>query len=1441
MKNYFFQTFKTTANHFVTFLFLTWLLMANAQAQITSVNKWLVEPPTVSAGMPATYSGVSVASPATNYHPYAYVVQLKGAGAGPWAITDPLPPYFVMTGCHYFIDSSATSYPCTSQTGGTASTGLVTTPVPSSVLTMVVDGQFTIDSTNTTQINTAQTQIGTGTQNSNTVSTPINYSGLNYNLELIKTAVATSAFGAPITYTLAIKNTSTAPVNFGNWVNIFDRLTNVSSISMTVLIGGFNCTTTLGSSCVTGIPSMGSTTIGANQGYDVFSASGLTGGMLLANGIMTISYTVTPTTTASCTPTIPTLSNQGYLNLTGVGNNFPDIVGTDNQSTVATSITGMIADPTCIPEGVGPNYTYPASPLVVTKTATVVPSTTYDVNYTVTITNTSASPVTFKYGDSVHAQTPVTTSFDVTYLSGSVSAGGSSFTGVSPAGVGSSPQTIMAGNAAQTLAAGATDTYAYTVHYKDYCHQRADDLRIDNNFTASIASYFDVSSNTWVYTGNAVGTATVVIPTTANNNCSVTTGKTVTPSGYSAPITFGNSMGTYTVTWSNPSSQTLFAAKVVDTLTVSDALYGVVPVDYSGLSCTAGGGAVTFNPPAPSGTVSPTYATRLTQGTPLINLQGVTFAPGSTLSCTYTLTAKTPTDATHCQSAGAPKLINFLYSDPDPAFNQNFNPLFPSSYANYTAHDMTTADSATVIPKLLPLCLDFSVNKDADRTVVLPGDPVNWTISAYNNAPLGGGPVPLNGGASMFTLTDLINPALGAISSHVCSPITSGTINACTQGLATSFGTPLTEIVTGVLPHTTVTETFQTIVPINAPLGSITNKVQFTPSAGTYIKGGGAVIESGKTVVIAWPTLGKVFSPAAITSGQPVNLIFTVTNLGYTPAVNGLGFTDTLNGLVVAGAIASNTCGGTAPVATVGSNVISWTGGALALGQASCTFTVPVTQSNYAQCPATLRNVGSSTVASASNITNVTQLDASGVNAQLSVECGKNISLLKVCKVAGDGVAIGAPFTFDAGGNTVTVPAGPAPKGYCQVVVSQGFPTGVPVIVKENINNNVFTVTAISATPAASQTSVDLAQATIGVTLGAGVSEVTFTNKRTKGFIEICKKVSGLPYGSYTFTVNGAGSYTVPANACLPPIEVDAGVVSITETSVGPFVISACDTFPAAQCTVNSNQHSVDVNVVGGDVSTQTVVNITNSPCDNKNKNCNKVEGLLKICKAASPRSGVMAGTPFAFTVSTPVGSGTIPITVKAGSCMPVAKLRIGLPITVTENNANNAYTATAIAVEPAANQTSIDLPRATTSVIVGVGVTEVTFSNKRNQGFIEICKSVRGSLSQTGSYTFTVNGSNPVTVPVNACSRPIAVNAGTATIQETTAGHFYISGCQTFPDAMCVINGVKAVTVDVAGGDISTQTVVNIVNSPISPPCTNCEANDSTTVLSRARAKKLK
>jgi len=97
---------------------------------------------------------------------------------------------------------------------------------------------------------------------------------------------------------------------------------------------------------------------------------------------------------------------------------------------------------------------------------------------------------------------------------------------------------------------------------------------------------------------------------------------------------------------------------------------------------------------------------------------------------------------------------------------------------------------------------------------------------------------------------------------------------------------------------------------------------------------------------------------------------------------------------------------------------------------------------------------------------------------------------LKICKVAGSGVAVGTKFSFSVdGGAAISVPAGPG-AGYCVIAGQPSFGTHTVV----EASSSTTHVSAISVQPAGRSVSTSTATRTAKVTIGGGVTEVTFTN-----------------------------------------------------------------------------------------------------------------------------------------------------------------------------------------------------------------------------------------------------------------------------------------------------------------------------------------------------------
>ena len=221
-------------------------------------------------------------------------------------------------------------------------------------------------------------------------------------------------------------------------------------------------------------------------------------------------------------------------------------------------------------------------------------------------------------------------------------------------------------------------------------------------------------------------------------------------------------------------------------------------------------------------------------------------------------------------------------------------------------------------------------------------------------------------------------------------------------------------------------------------------------------------------------------------------------------------------------------------------------------------------------------------------------------------KCG----IIKGCKVAGFGVPVGTPFTFTHSdpysSGTETLLAGPAPGGYCKH--GDPLPIGTTMVIKETPIPAGLSVSNITVTPASQLVSMNLSAGTVTVKVGPGVTEVTYVDHSLKGgYLEICKKglAAAAPMtGNFAFTIQGVmGTVVVPVGYCSPPIEVPAGPVTITETTMPGIQLASCTSFPASSgpCQV-TGPWTVKVNVAPGGISTQTIVTITNKPAGTKPK-----------------------------------------------------------------------------------------------------------------------------------------------------------------------------------------------------------------------------------------------
>lgn len=595
----------------------------------------------------------------------------------------------------------------------------------------------------------------------------------------------------------------------------------------------------------------------------------------------------------------------------------------------------------------------------------------------------------------------------------------------------------------------------------------------------------------------------------------------------------------------------------------------------------------------------------------------------------------------------------------------------------------------------------------------------------------------------------------------------------------------------------------------------------------------------------------QVGSSATLGTGtQFVGNIFALASITMNTGASVTGGSYALNGAVTLDSNAATACSGTLQVCKVaGSGVVAGTN--FAFSVAGTPVTVPAGPPPGGSCsaalvvpalPATIIE----TIPSGTNLASVSTLPGAGLllssdlaagTATVAVNPGGDTiatfvntvppppttGFLQICKIAGNGVAVGTNFTFNVAGTPVTVAAGPASPGSCaapltlpagQVLIAETLPTGTAM-------------TAVSTLPSAGLlVTSDLAAGTATVTVIAGAQTIaTFTDAVAPptGFLQICKVAgTGIVEGT-NFTFSAAGTpVTVPAGpapggSCGALLELPAGPATIAETLPIGIQLTNVSTSPSG-LLVSSDLAAgqATVTIAGGG---QTVVTFQNARIPVP------PTGFLQICKVAG--AGVVVGTNFVFMVAgTPV---TVPAGPPPGGACSAAVVEPAGSVPITETLLSGTV-LTAVTTLPSGLLVSSDLPAGTATVTVqNGGQTIVTFVDTippvpPTTGFLQICKVAGAGIAVGTNFTFSVAGT-PVTVPAGpapggSCSAALVEPAGSVVIQEALPTGTGLTAVTSLPAGSLVssnlVAGSATVMVTVGGQTIATflDTVIPVLPS---------------------------
>ena len=448
---------------------------------------------------------------------------------------------------------------------------------------------------------------------------------------------------------------------------------------------------------------------------------------------------------------------------------------------------------------------------------------------------------------------------------------------------------------------------------------------------------------------------------------------------------------------------------------------------------------------------------------------------------------------------------------------------------------------------------------------------------------------------------------------------------------------------------------------------------------------------------------------------------------------------------------------------------------------------------------------------------------------------------ITVCK------SIAGTFRFTVNGKALALHA------QCAAVTAKA---GVNHVTETSAPASYRNLASISVSPKAARVSSSLRTATVTVKLAAhGAATVRFVNAKVvtqvvtrsagsapraaTGTIEICKFAYGfyVPGSgtSWPFTYTG-GSTSVPMGECTSPLTVDAGTVTIAEGDVHPYVVSAVTVFPPyALAATTLGTYGAPGTSSGGATVTVSAgqdveVNVWNQV----------LYSAFKLCKVLANNQGSLAGSTFNYSYTwtltppaavlgaTPImsgGSASVTAVANPGSvCTPGIQAPAGAVITAWETGNIPDVSVSNVAIFPAGYNAGSGSGTAVFSVPTDGSVSTATFTNEP-LGYVEVCKYFEETPWGGANYnanrtaTFSVNGGPSFLVAGGACSAPIQVPAGTATVSESIGNGFYLYNVSTFSATDVfgtrLLSGatVNPASVVVPYGGVGNETVVTFTN----------------------------
>ncbi|MGZ5569752.1 MAG: DUF7933 domain-containing protein, partial [Usitatibacter sp.] len=514
-------------------------------------------------------------------------------------------------------------------------------------------------------------------------------------------------------------------------------------------------------------------------------------------------------------------------------------------------------------------------------------------------------------------------------------------------------------------------------------------------------------------------------------------------------------------------------------------------------------------------------------------------------------------------------------------------------------------------------------------TVTAPGTPTLTKLSAPD-------PIGVNRNATLtFTITNKATATAGMAFTDTfpANVIYQGTVsNGCAGTLTNNLGGALVAGTSVGIRETAIGLGAGATCTIVVNISSATPGAYNNANANITGLAGGLVANVNDTLNVVGPTLTKTIGPSPAIVSTPSTLTFTITNGAGSPQQQPLAFTDTLPaGLVVASAPVATQCNGTV-TAVVASNTITFAGGNLAAGQASCTISVDVTSAavgTYTNAPGNMSGLSAGMTNSANaSVTFYSIPVLTKAFAPTSIAVGGTTTLTFTLTVpagnptqtfsftdtlpaglvatggAAGGTCSGGSVTAGAGSSTITVTNRQIvnPATTCTITVpvtTSGTPTlgACPQANNTNDATSIGTTTNITNSVASQcvgvYTPATLTKSFNPTTIGAGGTSalrLVLTNPAGNGVALTGVNVTD-PLGTFNLSVAAPVTVTFSPAACgtvQSRAAVGVGVFGATTAGHLEIQFAVASLAAGASCQVDVNVTSATVGAAANTTATPT-------------------------------------------------------------------------------------------------------------------------------------------------------------------------------------------------------------------------------------------------------------